>query len=177
MPALELVRALPVEDMDLTGRTLEGQALAWDRLYRVTDNGRVFYEEGFRRGSFTESLSARSWFELRPEHVDDRIGAVRFHESRDGLVFVANVEPGERGDTELDLVRAGQRDGVSIRYAPSRNEPHAPPWWRLRVDLREMSLTARPQYGPDARVMAMRSHRWQRPADVTALLDWTPPAV
>lgn len=174
---LELVRSMVVTSIDVTGRTLEGLALKWDTLYRVTDNGRRYYQEGFRRGAFRGAIEKRSWFELRPEHWDDRIGTVDFHESGDGLVFTAAVEPGDRGDDELELVRSGRRSGVSIRYTPLRNAPHAPPWWREEVDLREMSLTARPQYGPDAKVLAMRSSPLERDADLDALLAWEPPAV
>jgi HK97 family phage prohead protease len=177
MPSLEHVRSIVVTDMEITGRTLEGQALRWDTLYRVTDDGRRFYQEGFRRGAFSEAIAKRSWFELRPEHWDDRVGTVAFHEAGDGLVFTATVEPGDRGDDELELVRAGRRSGVSIRYTALRNEPNAPPWWRKLVDLRELSLVSRPQYGPDAKVLAMRSHPLERPAEVDALLAWSPPDV
>lgn len=176
---IDLVRSLVVPDMEVTGRTLEGQALRWDTLYRVTDDGRRYYQEGFRRGSFTATLERRPWHELRPEHWDDRIGTVRFQEGEQGLIFTATVEPGDRGDDELELVRAGRRAGVSIRYTPVKSEkgPPAPPWWRTNVDLRELSLTSRPQYGPDAKVLALRSQPLAHDAELAALLDWEPPQV
>lgn len=174
---IDLVRSLVVSDMEVTGRTLEGSALRWDTLYRVTDDGRRYYGEGFRRGAFTDTLERRPWHELRPEHWDDRIGTVRFQEGAEGLVFTATVEPGDRGDDELELVRAGRRAGVSIRYTPIAAERSAPPWWRTRVDLRELSLTARPQYGPDAKVLAMRSQPLVHDAELDALLAWEPPQV
>ena len=176
---MDLVRSLVVPDMEVTGRTLEGQALRWDTLYRVTDDGRRYYGEGFRRGAFAETLAARPWHELRPEHWDDRIGTVRLAESAEGLVFTAVMEPGDRGDDELELVRAGRRSGVSIRYSPVRSEkgPPAPPWWRTKVDLRELSLTARPQYGPDAKVLALRSQPTTHDDELAALLAWEPPQV
>lgn len=176
---IEHVRSIVVTDMAVSGRTLEGQALRWDTLYRVSDDGRRFYQEGFRRGAFVDAIARRSWFELRPEHYDDRIGTVNFHEGPGGLVFEATIEPGDRGDDELELVRSGRRTGVSIRYTAQENErgPAAPPWWRTKVDLRELSLTARPQYGPDAKVLAMRSHTPSHDAELAALLDWTPPEV
>jgi HK97 family phage prohead protease len=166
-----------VSEMEVTGRTLEGQALRWDTLYRVTDNGRKYYQEGFRRGAFREAIAKRAWFELRPEHWDDRIGTVDFREGADGLIFTAHVEPGDRGDDELELVRSGRRSGVSIRYSPLKSERDAPPWWRTTVDLRELSLTARPQYGPDAKVLAMRSQPVAHDAELAGLLAWTPPEV
>lgn len=176
---VELVRSMIVTDLDVTGRTLEGQALRWDTLYRVSDNGRRYYQEGFRRGAFAGAIAKRGWFELRPEHWDDRIGTVDFSEGSGGLVFRATVEPGDRGDDELELVRSGRRNGVSIRYTPLENErgKAAPPWWRTAVDLRELSLTARPQYGPDAKVLAMRAHEPSHDAELAALLAWEPPEV
>lgn len=174
----DLVRAMPV-DVEVVGRTLEGQALAWNVLYEVTDDGRRFYTEGFRRNAFAQSIAQRTWCELRPEHHDERIGQVTFHESERGLVFVATIEQSYAGDRELSLVRNGERDGVSIRYTAIANERNAPPWWRTRASLRELSLTARPQYGEDARVLAMRSRvpAYERPPDVDELLAWTPPPV
>lgn len=176
---IDLVRSFVADDMDITGRTLEGQALRWDTLYRVTDDGRRYYQEGFRRGSFADSLQHRPWHELRPEHYDERIGTVRFTEGASGLVFTATMEPGDRGDDELELVRSGRRAGVSIRYSAVKSErgAPAPPWWRTKVDLRELSLTARPQYGPDAKVLALRSQPLVRDAALDALLDWVPPVV
>lgn len=55
---LEVVRSLPLYDVEVTGRTLEGQALQWDTPYRVTDNGRKWYMEGFRRGAFADAVRA-----------------------------------------------------------------------------------------------------------------------
>jgi HK97 family phage prohead protease len=179
MPELEHVRSVVVGDMEVQGRTLEGQALTFDTLYRVSDDGRRFYQEGFRRGAFSDAIESRRWFELRPEHYDDRIGSVHFRESATGLVFVATMEPGDRGDDELELVRSGRRAGVSIRYRTVANERGraAPPWWRTKVDLRELSLTARPQYGPDAKVLALRSQAPTHDAELAGLLAWVPPEV
>ena len=99
-----------------------------------------------------------------------------------GLVFSATLDATDKGDRELDLLRANQKNGVSIRYAGGivRNQPRGgPPWWRSQIELRELSLTRSPQY-PDAKVHAMRSQEppartWERPADVTALLDYKVP--
>jgi hypothetical protein len=55
--------------------------------------------------------------------------------------------------------------------------PAAPPWWRTKVDLRELSLTSRPQFGPDAKVLALRSDPIPRDPELDALLAWTPPDV
>src|SRR5262245_33628558 len=66
----DLTRALPLIDVEVKGRTLEGIALRWDTLYRVTDDGQRFYHEGFRRGAFDETMRNRAQFELRREHLD-----------------------------------------------------------------------------------------------------------
>jgi HK97 family phage prohead protease len=181
---IECTRALPLDlgDVDVSGRRLEGRALAWDVLYRVTDDGREWYHEGFLRGSTAMSLVARrNIFELRREHADSRVGVVAFTEASDGLVFSALVDHGDEGDDELELVRSGRRRGVSVRYTPRRNTPKdGPPWWRSKVDLRELSLTARPQYGPDAAVAHVRARtaeRYQRPAEHAQLLDWSLPGL
>lgn len=180
---MELTRALPLSmtDVDVTGRTLEGTAWLWDTLYRVTDNGREFYQEGFLRGAVANSLVAhRNVYELRHEHWDERVGLVSFTEANEGLVFRAVIDHGEEGDRELADVNDHKRRGVSVRYTPRRNKPiTGPPWWRAKVDLRELSLTARPQYGPDAQVALVRastSRTWQRPPEVDALLAWELPA-
>jgi HK97 family phage prohead protease len=152
--------------------------LRWDTLYRVTDNGTEYYHEGFRRGSFDDTIrDRRERFELRRDHHDYRLGLVGFNPNDDGLIFTADMDYGDAGDDELELVRAGRRSGVSIRYTPIKNEKHAPPWWRTKVDVRELSLTARPQFGADARVLAMRAHTAPVDEKLRELLEWVPPAV
>ena len=153
-------------------------ALRWDTLYRVSDDGRRFYQEGFRRGAFTQSMGNRgNWYELRTEHFDMRVGRVEFIEGDAGLNFRATFDYGDVADDELELVRAGKRSGVSIRYTPQHAEAHAPPWWRDRVDVRELSLTSRPQYGADAKVLAIRSVPSETDDALKALLDFRAPSI
>lgn len=178
MPRLDIVRSLPMTDTRIDGRTIEGQALRWNTLYRVSDDGRRYYQEGFRRGAFSESIRGRGgWYELRTEHFDVRVGRVEFTEGEGGLMFRALFDYGDVADDELELVRAGKRSGVSIRYTPQHAEPHAPPWWRDRVDVRELSLTSRPQYGEDAKVLAIRSIPSETDMELKALLDFRAPAL
>jgi len=185
MTILEVVRSLPLEsdEVDVVGRRLDGMAFRWDQLYRVTDNGRDYYEEGFRRGCATQTMRARrNTFELRDEHEDERIGLVGFSEADDGLVFAATLDGTHAGDNALDHLRAHIKTGVSIRYGIVRNQPRSgPPWWRSQIELRELSLTGRPQYA-DALVTAVRNtpepaRTWSRPRDLDAILDWTPPDI
>lgn len=178
MPRLDIVRSLPIETPHIEGRTIEGQALRWDTLYRVSDDGRRFYQEGFRRSAFSQSMENRgNWYELRTEHFDMRVGRVEFIEGADGLNFRATFDYGDVADDELELVRAGKRAGVSIRYTPQHAEPHAPPWWRDRVDVRELSLTSRPQYGADAKVLAIRHAPSEQDEALKALLDFKAPSI
>jgi len=179
---LELIRSLPLdlEDVDIIGRRLEGQVLRWDVPYHVTDDGRNWYDEGFLRGC--AALSIRHCFndfDLRREHRDERVGRVGFTELDDGLMFRATVDGTEEGEAELVAIQTGLRRGVSIRYRPLTNEPlrgrsEDGTRWRSKISIRELSLTAVPQFGPDAQVVAVRSHpsagRYQPPPDRDALL-------
>ena len=181
----DLIRSFPldVEEVDVVGRRLEGMALRWDNLYRVTDDGgKTFYDEGFKRGSTEDSIrSRRNTFESRSDHRDERIGLVAFTETDEGLAFLVRLDSTDEGERELELLRSERHRGVSIRYTPLRNTPRTgPPWWRAKVELRELSLTDRPQY-TDAKVHAIRSHdelparTWERPTDIAALLDYKVP--
>jgi HK97 family phage prohead protease len=186
MTILEVCRSMPLDatEVDVVGRRLDGMAFAWDRLYKVTDDGgRTFYDEGFRRGAATQTLRARrNTFELRDEHFDDRVGLVGFAEAEDGLVFSATMDATPEGDRELDLLRANQKTGVSIRYGIVRNQPRSgPPWWRSQIELRELSLTRTPQYG-DAKVLAIRSGppevpTFVRPEGIDDLLGYEIPSL
>ena len=180
----DLVRSFPLdaEEIDVVGRRLEGLALRWDTLYRVSDDGgRTFYDEGFRRGAAADSIRGRrNTFESRSDHRDERIGLVAFDEAEEGLAFIVRLDSTEEGDRELELLRSERHKGVSIRYTPVRNTPRSgPPWWRAKVELRELSLTDHAQYH-DAKVEAIRAQvakepSYQRPADLDALLTYEVP--
>ena len=182
---MELVRAFPLDadEVDVVGRRLEGRALAWDTLYRVTDDGRNFYQEGFRRGACLDSIRARrNWFEARDEHDDVRVGYVGFSEADDGLMFAMTLDLTDEADTMIEQLRSHRKEGVSIRYTPVKQQPRGgPPYWRTKIELRELSLTNHAQYA-DARVLAMRSQppperTWKRPSDLDAILAWVPEEV
>jgi HK97 family phage prohead protease len=151
-------------------------------LYRVSDDGgRTFYEEGWRRGATLDSIRARrNWFEARDEHIDTRVGYVGFSESDDGLLFAMTLDLTRDADDMLDKLRNHEKEGVSIRYTPVTNKPrNGPPFWRTKVELRELSLTNHGQYA-DARVHAIRSQgrpprTYQRPDDIDALLTYEVP--
>lgn len=157
----EFVRALPTE-VDVVGRTIEGMALRWDHPYTVSDdNGVTFYVEGWRRGAFERGLRATGNFhEVRVDHRDVRIGRVSFHESAEGLPFTAIADESPGGDAALDYAREGRFRGVSLRYESDQQKRDADGVvWRTRGMPRELSLidNGRPQYGDDARIIAVRS--------------------
>lgn len=153
-------RALPTE-IDVTGRTIEGMTLAWDREYRVSDdNGATFYLEGWRRGAFERGLKATGNFhEVRIDHHDVRVGRVAFHESTNGLPFTATCDETPSGDAVLEYARAGKFRGVSLSYGSDQQRMTQGVVWRTRAVARELSLidSGTPQYGDDARIIAVRS--------------------
>lgn len=157
----EFVRALPTE-VGVVGRTIEGIALAWDHPYTVSDdNGATFYVEGWRRGAFERGIKATGNFhEVRVDHADVRIGRVSFHENAEGLPFTATADETPEGDRALEYAREGRFRGVSLRYASDKQvRDHAGVIWRTRGVPRELSLidNGRPQYGSDARIIAVRA--------------------
>lgn len=176
------VRALPTE-VEVTGRTIEGMALHWDNAYRVSDdNGATFYLEGWRRGSFERGIKAVGNFaEVRVDHRDVRVGRTSFHESAEGLPFTATADETPAGDAVLEYARAGRFRGVSLHYeSDQQTRDHDGVVWRTRGVPRELSLidNGRPQYGDDARIIAVRA-LWveeptpedlQRARDIEALL-------
>jgi phage head maturation protease len=178
----EFTRALPTE-VEVMGRTIEGITLRWNNAYRVSDdNGASFYLEGWRPGAFERGIKATgNVHEVRIDHRDVRVGRVAFHESAEGLPFTAIVDETPEGDATLDYARAGRFRGVSLRYASDQQRRDAEGViWRTRGVPRELSLidNGRPQYGDDARIIAVRS-MWveepspedlQRARDLEALL-------
>lgn len=156
----EFQRALPSE-VEVMGRTIEGLALRWNRAYRVSDDqGATYYAEGWRSRAFeTDLAKSRNIFELRVDHRDQRLGLTSFHESEDGLVFVAALDDTPAGEVALEKARADRFRGVSLRYGSDKQLPMKDGIvWRTRGVVRELSLieTIRPQY-EDAGIVAMRA--------------------
>lgn len=156
----EFVRALPV-DVEVTGRIVEGIALRWDHPYRVSDdNGATFYAEGWRAGAFARGLQAMGNFhEVRVDHHDVRTGRCTFHETDEGLPFVAVLDETPEGDAALEYARAGRFRGVSLRYQSDSQRLGADGVvWRTRGWPRELSFIdgLRPQYGNDAVITGVR---------------------
>ena len=142
-----------VEDVDVTGRTIEGIAARFGTDYRVSDDGwATSYEERWRSGAALKSIRERKVFELRAEHSDhERIGSVEFWERQDGLHFQAVIEP-DLTDVLRDM-EDGHLPSVSVRFNPIKAN-----WLRgakgkagslmeiVEARIRELSLTNKPAY-------------------------------
>lgn len=179
----EFIRALPTE-VAVTGRTIEGMVLRWNRSYRVSDDGgATFYVEGWRQHAFERGLRATgNVAEVRVDHNDARVGRTSFAETTEGLVFTAIADETPAGDAVLDYARADRFRGVSLRYESDQQtrDVHGI-IWRTRGWPRELSLIDRltPQYGDDARIIAVRALWVEEPtpedlahaANVAALLE------
>lgn len=150
-----------VEDVSADGRTIEGWALRWDTPYRVTDDGREFYEEQWRYRATARTIAhRRNTFELQHDHRGERVGLAEFAERADGLWFHAEIEPDQ--EQLIADVRAGRKGGVSVRYNPVvteklRSDPEGVLIEIVEAKLRELSITARPQYRDDARIEVLRA--------------------
>src|SRR6185369_6346928 len=153
---LELHRSYDLTDVD--GRTVFGSALTYDRPYRVTDDGRNYYREGWRAGAVRTSLEAcRNTFELRAWHTDTRIGLVHFEDGATGLTFRAPLDESDAGEAALADVLAGSFPAVSLGFRPRQQQRDAKQvLWRTKADIRELSLAPRGQYA-DALVTAVRA--------------------
>lgn len=158
-----------IEDASRIGRTVEGVALTWDRQYRVSDDdGRSFYLEGFKRGVFAKGITARrNVFELRLDHVDERVGTVKFAESARGLDFAATVDDDDFGNAVLEHVDRGDISRVSLRYSSRHQDRVRGVVWRRDVVPRELSIVigAKAQYD-DARIEAIRAMHPADPAEL-----------
>jgi HK97 family phage prohead protease len=150
-----------VEDISTDGRTIEGWALRWEKPYRVTDNGRDFYEESWRYRCTSRSIAnRRNMFELQVDHGNDRVGLTEFFERNEGLWFKAEIEPDR--EEIIAEVKRGSKRGVSVRYAPVhvekiRDNPNDVMIEIVEARLRELSITDDPQYREDSRVEVMRA--------------------
>jgi phage head maturation protease len=180
----EFTRALPTE-VEVVGRTIEGIALRWDHPYTVSDDdGATFYVEGWRVRAFERGLRAvGNVNEVRVDHGTVRVGRTSFAETVEGLTFTAVADETPPGDAALEFARAGRFNGVSLTYASDKQERDSATGviWRTRGVPRELSLIdrLRPQYGDDARIIAVRAlwvaeptpEELQRAADLAALIE------
>lgn len=153
---------IEVQRVSPDGHQLEGFVLRWGRPYRVSDDkGKTFYWEQWRERAARRSIDMFDHrFELLHEHDQSRrVGTVEFNEVARGLQFHATISDDE--PELVEQVRVGAKRGVSLRFAPEEStrvgeRDGLPVEEIVRARLRELSLTATPQYD-DARVEVQRA--------------------
>jgi HK97 family phage prohead protease len=149
------------------GWTVEGLAVPYDRLQRVSDDGQTFYREGFTAGAFDRDCAKGGrWVNLMLGHSGDDgdrfLGrAVGLAQSADGLVATFRLD---RSHPQAEAARSGELTGwsVSARVYRSRTEPSGADGervvWREVCGLSHVAATPMPQY-TGAGVMVAREHR------------------
>jgi HK97 family phage prohead protease len=152
MSANRLTRATPA-DLEIRGdgRTVVGLAVPFDSPTEINDlSGR--YHESFRRGSFARTIAERGQrvkFLAMHDHKTLPLGrATVLREDTHGLYGEFRVSATSAGDETLELIRDGALDGLSIGFAPVRDE-----WSRDRssvvraeVKLYEVSAVSFPAF-------------------------------
>lgn len=159
------------DDIDYTGRRLEGIAFYFERAAPVTDDGRTRYLEEFARSAADRNLSHRKdpfpVGVLHPWSPGARtspvpVGAVTFSRSAEGIVFAATMATGAAGEDALELVKLGAMRDVSVSFRSLRSSKRPSPSGivtrRDEIIIRELSLapTGMGQH-PGAEVLAVRS--------------------
>jgi HK97 family phage prohead protease len=158
-----LTRATPA-DLELRGdgRTVVGIAVPYDAPTEIRD-GYGAYTETFVRGAFARTIAERGdrvKFLASHNRQTFPLGrATLLREDPTGLYLEARVSKTAAGDEALELIRDGALDGLSIGFAPIRDQ------WstdrqtvtRLEARLHEVSAVSFPAY--DGAVIAgVRSH-------------------
>lgn len=148
---------------DVTGRTIHGIAVPYDKPAEIRDERRSFVEV-FRRGSFARTIAERG-----PQRVKALanhqyrvlpIGrASMLREDAAGLYAELKISRTEQGDEVLELVRDGALDALSIGFMSVKGGDR----WndrqnsveRVEVRLNEISVVAFPAYA-DALIGGVR---------------------
>jgi len=160
-------REVALESIELSGaqgRTLIARMLQWDAINHVTDNGRDWYDEVWRRGSFADTIKRaeslkRGWplTVLHNERTMPVGVTTSVHEREDGPYFTGKISRTNAGDEVLELIRDGALPGVSVGCKPIRSTRTAKGTIeRNEVAMREIALTPWPALvGAD--IMTLRS--------------------
>jgi len=166
MSELLIERAAPMA-LEPTGDgwTVEGLAVPYDRLQRVSDDGKSFYREAFTTGAFTRDCAKGGrWVNLMLGHHGDDgdrfLGrCVSLQETAEGLRAAFRLS---RDHPQAEAARSGELTGwsVSARVYRSRTEDGAGERivWRELCGLSHVAATAVPQY-EGAGVLVAREHQ------------------
>lgn len=138
------------EQLDFTGRTLEGIAYRYEYPSRVTDDGwnSSYYEE-ILTGADARTLRHHPEFPLNRHHSragGHQVGTVTFHRSAEqrSLMFRALVDHGRPGDELLDEIEDWSDASVSADVLASRQRRtpyHGVIIQRAQIRLTELALT------------------------------------
>lgn len=180
MSELLIERAAPTA-LEATGDgwTVEGLAVPYERLQRVSDDGVTFYREAFTPGAFTRDCAKGGrWVNLMLGHHGDDgdrfLGrCVELRETREGLRAAFRLN---RDHPDAEAARSGELTGwsVSTRVYRSREERATDGRedivYREVCGLSHVAATASPQY-VGAGVLVAREHQLITGTSPTPALD------
>lgn len=177
MAELIIERAAPALEPVGDGWTVEGIAVPYGKLSRVTDNGEDFYQEGFLPGAFArDAAKGGRWVNLmeghRGDYGDRWLGrCVSLADELDGLRATFRIN---RSHPHAEAARAGELTGWSVSCRVYRTREEGPPddriRWRANCALDHVAATPAPQYA-GAGVVLSREHVVETGAPKTPKLD------
>jgi HK97 family phage prohead protease len=164
MTELLISRAAPALEPVGDGWTVEGIAVPYGVLHRVTDDGKAYYREGFTPGAFGRDVAKGGrWVNLMLGHHGDDgdryLGrCVGLGEEPAGLRATFRLD---RTHPQAEAARAGELTGWSVSARVYRSRTEGPTEdravWREVCGLSHVAATAQPQYA-GAGVLVAREH-------------------
>jgi hypothetical protein len=137
------------DQLDYTGRTVEGVAYRYEYPSRVTDDGwATSYYEEILRGADSRTLRHHPEFPLNRGHSQSgghQVGVVTFHRSDDerALMFRGLVDHGRAGDQLLEEI--DEWGDASVTFDPIANRQRRTPYHgvilqRAQIRIAELAL-------------------------------------
>ena len=177
MAELHIERAAAALEPVGDGWTVEGIAVPYSKLSRVTDNGTDYYQEGFLPGAFArDATRGGRWVNLMLGHHGDYgdryLGrCVHLADEMDGLAAAFRIN---RDHPQAEAARSGELTGWSVSCRVYRTREEGPPdgrvSWRASCSLDHVAATPVPQYA-GAGVVLARDHVVESLASPTPRLD------
>ena len=163
---LTVVRSF-LEPVDVTGRTVIGLAVPYNRPTEVSDNGRTHYLESWAPGVFAKTIAQRGPRAVKAtmtsQHERTRLpigAASQLTETPDGLMAELQISRTRDGDEALELIKDGVIDGMSIEASALRSRPDYLDGKRVttrtEAKLNVISMVPFPAFA-EARIHAVRS--------------------